>query len=172
MRIFTLLWGLIILAGCRHRPSQETLGASNRPAALDPVCLGALAWFQAAITPSDSGQVTAADTTLVPPLGEQPIAACQVRVWLPHGMREGQPPYSVSDDSVPAALQRSGGEWHRLIQYDADGPDGSLSGYQRGQERCTVARSWDGGDDSDSTYVAEEWYRQELTCWVEPGPGA
>lgn len=83
-------------------------------------------------------------------------------------MREGQPGRGGSDDSVPLALQRAGADWHRLVQYDADGPDGSLSGYQRAQVRCTVAQSWDGGDDSDSTYLPELWYRQELTCWAEP----
>jgi hypothetical protein len=86
-------------------------------------------------------------------------------------MREGQPAWGGSDDSVSPALQRSGADWRRLSQYDADGPDGSLSRYQRAQVRCTVAQSWDGGDDSDSTYVAEVWYRQELTCWAEPSDG-
>jgi hypothetical protein len=105
---------------------------------------------------------------LVPPLSERPASACVVRVWLPHGMREGRSSWGGRDDSLPPALQRSGVDWRRLLQYDADGPDGSLSGYQRGEVRCTVAQSWDGGDDSDSTDVAEVWYRQELTCWAEP----
>jgi hypothetical protein len=81
-------------------------------------------------------------------------------------MREGRPALGDSGDSVPPALERSGRDWGRLIQYDADGPDGSLSGYQRGHVRCTVAQSWDGGDDSDTSYVPEAWYRQELTCWL------
>jgi hypothetical protein len=133
--------------------------------------VAAAAWWQTAIAAPDSGQVTAADTVLVPPLGEHSTPVCVVRVLLPHGMREGQPAWGGGDGSVPPALRQSGADWRRLIQYDADGPDGSLSGYQRAQVRCTVAQSWDGGDDSDSTYVAEVWYRQELTCWGEPGEG-
>jgi hypothetical protein len=133
--------------------------------------VAAAAWWQAAIAAPDSGQVTAADTVLVPPLGEHSAPVCVVRVLLPHGMREVQPAWGGGDGGVPPALRQSGADWRRLIQYDADGPDGSLSGYQRAEVRCTVAQSWDGGDDSDSTYVAELWYRQELTCWGEPSEG-
>ncbi|HEU5304382.1 MAG TPA: hypothetical protein VFU40_07040 [Gemmatimonadales bacterium] len=115
--------------------------------------------------------MTSTDTILVPPLGEQTRSACLVRVWLPHGMRDGQLARGGGYDSVPPALGRAGAGWRRLVGYDADGPDGSLSGYQRAGVRCTVAQSWDGGDDSDSTYVAEEWYRQELTCWAAPPGG-
>jgi hypothetical protein len=178
MQIYALAIALVALAGCRDRPqeapraskpgaaaAQELAGAAAAP------CVAALAWWQGAITPADSGQVTAVDTVMVPPLGEHPTAVCRVRVWLPHGMREGQPAWGGSDDSLPPALQRSGADWRRLSQYDADGPDGSLSGYQHAQIRCTVAQSWDGGDDSDSTYVAEVWYRQEMTCWNEPIDG-
>jgi hypothetical protein len=42
-------------------------------------------------------------------------------------------------------------------------------GYQRGAVRCVVASSWDGGDDGDSTYVPEDWLKEETSCWAEPG---
>jgi hypothetical protein len=55
-----------------------------------------------------------------------------------------------------------------LLGYDADGPDGNLTGHQRGGVRCTVANSWDGEDLGDSTYVLEDWFVEETTCWLEP----
>lgn len=55
--------------------------------------------------------------------------------------------------------------WSHLIHTQADGPDGSSTAYQRGLVRCHVAEAWDGGDDSDSTYVPSPWYRQETSCW-------
>jgi hypothetical protein len=70
---------------------------------------------------------------------------------------------------APALIASTGPEWVSLLRYNADGPDGSLAGYQRGGVRCTVASSWDGGDDSDSTYVPEDWYTEETDCWPEPG---
>jgi hypothetical protein len=180
VRIYVLLMAFIALTGCGDRPSREAPRAGNKPSvaatpglpkAPSATCGAAMRWWRAAITPSDSGRVTAVDTILVPPLGDHPAAVCQVRVWLPHGMREGQPAWGGGDDVVPLALQSAGADWRRLIEYDADGPDGNLSGYQREEVRCTVAQSWDGGDDGDSTYVAEVWYRQELTCWVGPSDG-
>ena len=132
-------------------------------------CQAAAQWWRTAISPSDSGQITVVDTILVPPLGERPRAVCLMRAWLPHSMRKDQPAWEASGDSVPADLRWSGGDWRRLIEYHADGPDGNLSGYQRGLVRCTVAQSWDGGDDGDSTYVAEPRYWEELTCWSEGG---
>jgi hypothetical protein len=73
-----------------------------------------------------------------------------------------------NNDSVPPALQSAGAGWRRLSHYDADGPDGSQTAYQRADVRCVEAQAWDGGDDSDSTYVPENWYRLELTCWMAP----
>jgi hypothetical protein len=85
-------------------------------------------------------------------------------------MRDNHPPWDSGSDSIPGALRRSGEGWRRLIGYDADGPDGTVSAYQRAHVRCTVGQSWDGGDDSDSTYVPEPWYRQEVTCFAEAAP--
>jgi hypothetical protein len=117
----------------------------------------------------DSVAVKRLDTLLVPPLGEQPVPVCIVRVGLPHGMWPGQPALGGSGDSVPVALRSLGLAWRRLLRYDADGPDGSLSGYQGAEIRCTRAQSWDGGDDGDTMAVVGDWYAEELTCWSPPG---
>jgi len=56
--------------------------------------------------------------------------------------------------------------WLPLSRLDADGPDGSVSAFERGRVRCLVDKSWDGGDDADSTYKPLPWYREATTCWL------
>ena len=178
MRIQVILFGLITLSACEGGPRRRVSPAVSTPAAegmaglgadVGATCAAGARWWQTATVPEDSALVTRVDTVFVPPLGEQRVPSCVVRAWLPHGLHGGRPLVRASDDSMPPALGHAGGEWRRLLRYDADGPDGNLSGYQQAQVRCTVAQSWDGGDDSDSTYVAGDWYRQELTCWTVPG---
>ncbi|HEU4647621.1 MAG TPA: hypothetical protein VFS33_01080 [Gemmatimonadales bacterium] len=51
--------------------------------------------------------------------------------------------------------------------YAADGPDGSVVGWRSAESTCVASWSWDGGDDSDSTYVpSDDW---ELTLACAPG---
>ena len=48
--------------------------------------------------------------------------------------------------------------WAYLAQYQADGPDGEAEGWRSKETTCVVRWSWDGGDDSDSTYVpTDDW---------------
>jgi hypothetical protein len=54
------------------------------------------------------------------------------------------------------------------LHWSADGPDGSLMTFQRGVVRCQLQEQWDGGDDSDSTYVPSPFYRQTTSCWSHP----
>ena len=54
------------------------------------------------------------------------------------------------------------------LRYSADGPDGSETQYQRGRVRCLLDERWDGGDDSDSTYVPSPYYEQNTSCWWHP----
>lgn len=51
---------------------------------------------------------------------------------------------------VQAMLDRG---WQRKEDYQADGPDGFMSGFVTREALCVVEASWDGGDDSGSTYV-------------------
>ncbi len=48
--------------------------------------------------------------------------------------------------------------WAYMAQYQADGPDGEAEGWRSKETTCVVRWSWDGGDDSDSTYVpSDDW---------------
>jgi hypothetical protein len=178
MRTHLILFGLITLIACGGEPRRAAAPAARLPAAVSAPRLGAdvsatcaagARWWRAATVSLDSARVIQVDTVLVPPLGEEAVPSCVVRASLAHDLPGDRPGLRAGYDSVPPVLLHAGGEWRPLLRYVADGPDGNLSGYQQANVRCTVAQSWDGGDDSDSTYIPGDWYEQELTCWAVPG---
>jgi len=60
--------------------------------------------------------------------------------------------------------------WTELWMFEADGPDGSSQTFQRGLVRCQRHQEWDGGDDADSTYVPDPFYREHARCWRHDRP--
>jgi hypothetical protein len=54
--------------------------------------------------------------------------------------------------------------WTEDLAYAADGPDGSAFAFRSGPVRCFFRAHWDGGDDSDPTYVPEDRYEIEVDC--------
>jgi len=46
----------------------------------------------------------------------------------------------------------------------ADGPDGTVQGAYRVGVTCVVERCWDGGDDSDTTYVPSDTIQVRVAC--------
>jgi hypothetical protein len=49
--------------------------------------------------------------------------------------------------------------WSESLEHSADGPDGTSFSYKKNDNWCLVSGRWDGGDDSDSTYVPFDSYR-------------
>jgi len=58
--------------------------------------------------------------------------------------------------------------WAQMVHYQADGPDGEAEGWRSKETTCVVRWSWDGGDDSDSTYVPSDDWDLVIGCtpWV------
>ena len=56
--------------------------------------------------------------------------------------------------------------WTAHPAYIADGPDGGVMGFVSKRHFCVVEGHWDGGDDSDSTYVPEPGCQVTVTCVV------
>jgi hypothetical protein len=52
----------------------------------------------------------------------------------------------------------------RPALFSADGPDGSSVAFSRTGVACIVRGTWDGPDDSDSTYVPKPGFAFEVTC--------
>jgi hypothetical protein len=60
------------------------------------------------------------------------------------------------DGDLAAGLEAAG--WADIPRYTADGPDGGSFGRRSRETVCLFRFSWDGGDDSDSTYVpSDDW---------------
>lgn len=66
-------------------------------------------------------------------------------------------------DDLFLALQAMG--WHLVLEYMADGPDGSVVGMTVGPALCIIEGNWDGGDDSDTTYVPVPGFDLEVRCF-------
>ena len=82
-------------------------------------------------------------------------AACTAEGLAPTGL----------DSAGRAGLYWPAAGWAALARLNADGPDGQVQVYQRGRVRCQVAWEWDGGDDSDSAYVPDPFFRERTLCW-------
>lgn len=73
---------------------------------------------------------------------------------------QGAPLNDVVDRAIAAGWAERG---HLLL---ADGPDGSIEAFSRGSVACLISGSWDGGDDSDSTYVPSPGFEIAASCFV------
>lgn len=74
-------------------------------------------------------------------------------------------------ERIAEALQRAG--WAEDMVYSADGPDGTSFAYVCREALCVVQASWDGGDDTDTTYVPVPGESVSLICvprLAEPAP--
>ncbi len=54
--------------------------------------------------------------------------------------------------------------WLDRTTLSADGPDGTLHGVRRSGVTCLVEGRWDGGDDSDPTYVPSDTMEVRFAC--------
>jgi hypothetical protein len=54
--------------------------------------------------------------------------------------------------------------WGYLAHYQADGPDGEAEGWRSKESTCVVRWEWDGGDDSDPSYVPSDDWDLEVGC--------
>lgn len=122
----------------------------------------------------DSTDVRQVDSVVTPYASDTAVGACVVQVYQPHGnRRDAKAPVDTAAQHLETALalvRGTGPGWVPLYHFGADGPDGSDLAYQRGRVRCLVERSRDGGDDSDSTYVPADWFREVTSCWLMTGP--
>lgn len=65
-------------------------------------------------------------------------------------------------DSLMRGFKSRG--WTDRTTISADGPDGTVQGLYRDGVTCLVEGRWDGGDDSDTTYVPSDTMEVHLAC--------
>jgi hypothetical protein len=70
------------------------------------------------------------------------------------------------DVEIKEALAGAG--WGEDYHYSADGDDGSDCAFFCREALCQLEMQWNGGDDTDSTYVPRPGYSLALTCVPRP----
>jgi hypothetical protein len=61
--------------------------------------------------------------------------------------------------------------WREDPQYAADGPDGTVFALRNQAALCIANGRWDGGDDSDPTYVPDDRYELSVKCTANAAAG-
>ena len=96
-----------------------------------------------------------------------PRAPTKFRYWYANAEGAGLSFQIEASDSCPneaieQGLRDSG--WVENYGYGADGPDGSTLGFVSRDFLCLIEATWDGGDDSDTTYVPQPGCQVRITC--------
>jgi hypothetical protein len=113
----------------------------------------------AIVSPTPGTLVAAVDGALYDDIAQRERSGCLIMIsgtW-PALQREKSPIDRVFD-----ALTAQG--WTQSPNYGADGPDGTLVGLEKDGLFCLMQGRWDGGDDSDSTYVPLDVYQMTILC--------
>ena len=72
------------------------------------------------------------------------------------------PPAYEPVDSIMRWFGERG--WQDRTTISADGADGTVQGVRRAAVTCLVEGRWDGGDDTDSTYVPSDTMEVHIAC--------
>jgi hypothetical protein len=91
---------------------------------------------------------------------EYAYARAKARGWASHVVVNDTSacPNSALEDALTAA------GWIPDYDYQADGTDGGDLGFLSRHALCVIEARWDGGDDSDTTYVPVPGCTVTLTC--------
>ena len=66
------------------------------------------------------------------------------------------------NEALGDSLMKAG--WVPNYGYSADGTDGSDMGYMTAKYLCVIVAQWDGGDDTDTTYIPPPGCEVRITC--------
>lgn len=95
------------------------------------------------------------DSTATRPRSAALTDACWVRVRLDDDRGRD------TDFRVPFAAAG----WLPVYEFDADGKDGRSRVWQLNPVWCWVEERWDGGSDTDTSYVPAVWFEQSVACY-------
>jgi hypothetical protein len=97
------------------------------------------------------------------------VAPVRFKYWYAKGSADGWAFHITVGDTlgcpnnlVENALVAAG--WEPKYDYAADGPDGTVMAMQTLHYLCVIEGQWDGGDDSDPSYVPEPGCDVIVTC--------
>ena len=166
-----LPWFGLLLAGACARGEQPA-PADGKSTASTPPLAAARDWR---VEPAAWNACLAGDTLLrtmpglttrmtpaMPSDSQWPRDAEQ-KDWSCRVAAVGRPPVGYGPiDTLVAGLRQRG--FTDLLLISADGPDETVQGYHRYPATCIVEGHWDGGDDSDSSYVPSDTMEVRLSC--------
>jgi hypothetical protein len=101
---------------------------------------------------------TRTDTLVVNHRMDRTAPGCRVRVT---GSRSAFGERNSPDERLRNEWASRG--WTEDFRYAADGPDGTAFALIKGPVLCMFEAAWDGGDDSDPSYVPDDRY--QLIAW-------
>ena len=163
LRGFTAGTLVAISMGCAPKPKEAT--GSPKPIPPRPAGEWTLEEVRDSVLSMVRGAVAPGDTSV-----HISVEPATFRYWYVPDSATGYAVHAfVTRDSASCllgemerALARRGFSTHH--GYSADGPDGSVMGYVTSRHLCVVEGSWDGGDDSDPTYVPAIGCEMTVTC--------
>lgn len=71
---------------------------------------------------------------------------------------------ATGDAAVPLRREFSARAWQEMLQYSADGTDGTSFAFRKAGVACLVRGTWDGGASDDPKIPAEDWYKVAVLC--------
>ena len=162
---------LMMAAGCSVDPAGDrgsaTVARATRPAAGDSLVRSSLPAAVWAARDAIAALFVGGESIMVErssgrfEVNRRLIAACRLTICGASATRLGGGQEEMIRDYL------NGAGWKPDITCEADGPDGTRFGMHRGGVFCVVLASWDGGDDSDSTYVPSPDYEVVIDCLVD-----
>ncbi len=174
MRI--LIYAVVLVAALVEVRSQECYSHGN--VSLSTTDGLTLRCLQAGIDVTGQREADTGCATVVRILADFPTLAVNLTEGEVRDYRTGEtgPGCRVEMKGSAAAFRESGQPdialreefaglgWTDDYEYGADGPDGSAFAFRKGSILCVFRAHWDGGDDSDPTYVPEDRYDVEVDC--------
>ena len=155
---------ILAISGCASQPKQATGTVPEIPPPR-PAEVWTLEEYRDSVFSMVLGSIAPGDTSI-----HVRVEPTTFRYWYVPDSAAGYAIHAfVTRDSTSCLLGEmeralGGRGWSMHHGYAADGPDGSAMGFVKGRYLCVVQGSWDGGDDSDPTYVPEIGCEMIVTC--------
>jgi hypothetical protein len=88
-----------------------------------------------------------------------PIPGCRIQIA---GSFKKAANSGAAADNLHTGLMSRG--WSEIVEFSADGPDGTSFAFQRDGVACFARGSWDGGDDSAPDQPVDDAYKLVVIC--------
>ena len=155
---------ILALTGCAPQPG-ETTSSLPAPPPPRPTEAWTLEEFRDSVLSMVHGTIAPGDTSV-----HVRVEPTEFHYWYVPDSASGYAVHAlVTRDSTSCLLSEMERAlavrgWSMHHGYTADGPDGSAMGFVKSRYLCVVEGSWDGGDDSDPTYVPDKGCEMIVTC--------